>query len=182
MTKIKKICVFCGARASVEQKYKDIATELGQLLVKYNKETIYGGSGLAGMMGSLSESIISAGGKITGIFPKNILNQFDALNTHLSKAIIVESLTERKVMMIYKSDAFIVLPGGFGTIDEFFEVLALKQIKVHKKPIFLVNRYGFWDPMIEMMNKLKDLEFCTQEHNQLYKIIDDNLDYIFNDG
>lgn len=176
MWKVKNVCVFCGARSNVPQEYKDIAAEFGKILVRSEKHLVYGGSGTKGMMGILSHSVATAGGYVTGIFPERILGEFEVISEYNTENIIVNSLHERKKEMVKRSDAFVVLPGGYGTLDEFFEVLVLKQLGIHDKPVFILNTYGFWDPLLEMLGKIGDMHFCLERHRDLYVVMSEMED------
>ena len=152
---MKNICVFCSSVNNIEEIYKEKAEELGELLVRYNKKLIYGGGG-CGLMGIIARSVLKNGGKVKGIIPHFLVKKESAL--HEIKPVIVDSMHERKKIMFEDSDAFIIMPGGVGTLEEFFEVLSWLQLDIHKKPIFLYNIKGYYNGLIDF------LKFSTAEN------------------
>lgn len=172
MKRIEKICVFCGARPEVQHQYKELARRFGQLLVEHGKALIYGGSGTAGMMGVLSQAVAEVGGHVTGIFPQKALGHVEQVSEYNTINLIVNSLSERKKIMAQKSDAFVALPGGFGTLDEFSEMLVLKQLNIIKQPLFIINQYDFWGDLLKMLERIGKTNFCSEHHQKLYIVVD----------
>lgn len=162
MSKFKNICVYCGASQHIEQKQLGATAELGKYLAASGRTLIYGG-GKSGNMGRIADSVLENGGKAIGITPVHIDN-FEARHENLTELHIVATLHERKMMMAEKSDAFIVLPGGFGTLDEFFEILTWKQLGLHNKPIIILNIFGFWDILQALIKHMVNEKFVAQ-HN-----------------
>jgi uncharacterized protein (TIGR00730 family) len=166
----KNVCVFCGASGNVEQKYMDIAIDCGKLLAERGHTLIYGG-GDSGLMGAVSRTAHANGATVTGIFPR-FIEEFEPLSHDLDNTVFVETMDERKAIMISKSDAFLTIPGGFGTLDEFFEVLTLKTLRRHKKPLILVNQYNYWDDLIALIDKVINERFARDGAKDLYIVVD----------
>lgn len=150
---VKSICVFCGAREGKNPLYKQQAFELGKLLAQKNIRLIYGGASI-GMMGAVAEGCLSNGGLVEGVIPQSIL-ELEVAATNLTKLHIVNSMHERKQKMHELSDGFICLPGGMGTLDEFFETSTWKQLSYHKKPIGFLNTANFYDPLFINLRHLE---------------------------
>lgn len=142
---MKSICVFCGARDGNNPFYRQQAIELGKLLAQNNIRLIYGGASI-GIMGAVAEGCLGAGGEVVGIIPQSIV-ELEVASKNLSELIIVESMHERKQKMHELSDGFVCLPGGLGTLDEFFETATWKQLGYHKKPVAFLNTNRFYDPL-----------------------------------
>lgn len=166
---IKKICVFCGAREDVDQEFKDIATRCGELMLQKNIDLVYGGSN-SGLMARVSSAVSQGGGKVIGVYPK-LLNEKEPLSAEISDPILVDSLAVRKEIMIINSDAFIVLPGGVGTLDEIFEILTLKMLG-YEKPVVLVNHNGYWNKFQELCEHVVSNKFAAPKLFDLYRMAD----------
>lgn len=169
MTPSKNICVYCAASSSIDQKFKDIAQELGVLFGTQNWNLIYGG-GHIGLMGILADSALKAGTKVTGIIPQ-FLHSKEIAHDGLALLQITETLQERQKKMADLADAFLVLPGGFGTLAEFFEILTWKQLDLHQKPIIILNAYDYWSPLIQLLNNTKENEFSPNKNPPYFQVI-----------
>lgn len=176
MTKIKSACVYCGTGHNVSQIYKDIAAQLGAAMAQSKVRLVYGG-GRVGLMGIVSQACFSAGGEVVGIIPEHIQDK-EVMNDDVTELFIVDSMHTRKKMMVDKSDGFIVLPGGFGTLDETFEILTWKYLGLHDKPIVLVNVDGFYDPLLKMVDHMVDSGFTPFWHRSLYQVVETPEDAI----
>jgi len=139
------VCVFCGARSGAEPRFLDLASRAGQLLAVSGATVVYGG-GSVGMMGALADGALAAGGPVVGIIPR-VLMQREVGHTGLTRLEVVPDMPARKQRMIELSDAFLTLPGGLGTLDELFEVLTLRQLGEHAKPIVAVSDAGYFDAL-----------------------------------
>lgn len=170
MNEIKSVCVFCGASDSVDQKYKDIGFKVGEMIAEKNLKMVFG-AGECGMMQSTSNGALNKNGYVLGVFPK-VLEGIEKVHNKISETIIVDDMNTRKTRMFEKSDAFIILPGGFGTMDETFEVITWKQINIHNKPIIIFNFEGYWDNWIKLTNNFIEKKFAHRNTNNLYKIVD----------
>lgn len=176
MEKIKSVCVFCGASDNIDQKYKDVAFKVGEAIAENNLKMIFG-NGVCGMMGAAANGALSKNAHVTGVFPK-VLFGLEGIHEGVTETIIVEDMHTRKMNMFQKSDAFIILPGGFGTMDETFEVISWKQINTHKKPIIIYNFEGYWDSWIKLTDNFIEKNFAAKDTKTLYKIAD-SIDDIF---
>jgi uncharacterized protein (TIGR00730 family) len=143
------LCVFCGSSLGSEP-YVQAATELAAKLAQENVSVTYGGGNI-GLMGVLADSVLEHDGKITGVIPQFLID-LEVAHTGLTELIVVDSMHERKAEMAKRADAFVALPGGFGTLEEFFEVLTWLQLGLHKKPCILLNVDGFYTPLLEFLD------------------------------
>jgi uncharacterized protein (TIGR00730 family) len=139
------VCVFCGARSGAEPRFIDIASRAGRMLAASGATVVYGG-GSVGMMGALADAALAAGGQVVGIIPSVLMNR-EVGHTGLTRLEVVTDMQLRKQRMIELSDAFLTLPGGLGTLDELFEVLTLRQLGEHAKPIVAVSDAGYFDAL-----------------------------------
>lgn len=174
MSQIQSVCVYCGSSARVDQVYKDAAVNLGKTIAENGWNVVYGG-GRVGLMGLVADSALASGGKVVGIIPKHIqAREID--HTGLSELHIVDSMHIRKQMMVDRSDAFVILAGGLGTLDEFFELLTWKQLGLHDKPIVMVNVNGYWTKMVEAIHHIASEKFMREEDFGMFQIVEDIAD------
>jgi len=168
---LKRVCVFCSSSDLSDQVYLDAAYKLGEMLAENSIEIVYGG-GLAGCMGKLADGALAKGGKVFGIIPKFM---FDLEWGHdkITELKIVESLNERKEMMIMETDAAIALPGGSGTLEELFETITLKRLGVYLSPIILVNTKHFFDPCIQILEDAIAEKFMDERNLLMWKVVDE---------
>ena len=144
------VCVFCGSRAGTNPAYMAAATDLGNGLAAKHMRLVYG-AGDIGLMGAVARAAQNAGGATFGVIPVHLL-QREVGKTDLTSFVITEDMHERKKVMYMNSDAIVVLPGGAGSLDEFFEVLTWRQLGLHDKPICLLNVNGFWNPLLALID------------------------------
>ncbi|MCC9066173.1 TIGR00730 family Rossman fold protein [Flavobacterium piscisymbiosum] len=170
---MKRITVFCGSSFGTEEIYKEQATLLGQTLAKQNIELVYGGANV-GLMGAVADGILNEGGKAIGVLP-NFLRSKEIAHLGLTELILVESMHERKTQMNDLCDGVIALPGGFGTLEELFEMLTWAQLGLHKKPIAILNIDGFYDSLIELTKVMVE-KGLLKEANQQMLLVSDNID------
>ena len=170
---MKRITVFCGSSFGTEEIYKKQATLLGQTLAKQNIELIYGGANV-GLMGSVADGTLNAGGKVIGVLP-NFLRSKEIAHEGLTELILVESMHERKTKMNDLCDGVIALPGGFGTLEELFEMLTWAQLGLHKKPIAILNINGFYDSLIELTKTMVE-KGLLRSANQEMLLVSDNIE------
>lgn len=170
MSQINSVCVYCGSSARVDQVYKDAATNLGKVIAGQGWSVVYGG-GRVGLMGLVADAALGAGGKVVGIIPKHIQGR-EIEHTDLTELHVVDSMHIRKQMMVDRSDAFVVLAGGLGTLDEFFELMTWKQLGLHDKPIVMVNINGYWDRMNDAIRHLAGEKFMREEDLRMYQVVD----------
>ena len=162
------ICVFGSSSEKINKVYLDSAYSLGKAIAQKGHTMIYG-AGKYGVMGAAARGVVSQGGKLIGVTPR-FFDDLDVLYENDSETIYTETMRERKGIMEDKSDAFIVCAGGMGTFEEFFEVLTLKQLRRHEKPIIIYNVNGYYDNMIKMMNFAVEERFMSDECNLLYTL------------
>jgi len=158
---LRKVCVFCGSSSGTQPEYGQAVRNLGAVLVSNGLTLIYGG-GSVGLMGELARSVLAAGGQAIGVIPKRIHEMVEALR--LTELHVVENMHERKAMMYDLSDAFIVLPGGIGTVEEFFEVFTWYQLGIHLKPVGLLNVHGYFDRLLDFVDHMVAEGFLKPEH------------------
>lgn len=168
---MKSICVFCGSSMGTKQAYRKGAVRLGEELLKRKVTLIYGGANV-GLMKILAETMLDKGGEVIGIMPR-LLVEKEVAHNGLTHMHIVESMSERKTMMVDMSDAFIVMPGGFGTLDEMAEVMTYNQLRLTDKPIGILNIAGFFDKLLSFFDHLTEEGFLRHEHRQNL-IVDEN--------
>jgi uncharacterized protein (TIGR00730 family) len=161
----KRICVFCGSSLGARTTYAEAARELAHQLVTNNIALVYGG-GNVGLMGVLADAMLAAGGETIGVIPQFLVDR-EVAHTRLTALHVVDSMHERKAMMAEMSDAFIALPGGFGTFDEFCEVLTWSQIGLQHKPCGLLNVDGYYSPLLEMFERAEQEQFLRPQHRHI---------------
>ncbi|MEY4613181.1 MAG: hypothetical protein RL179_1154 [Planctomycetota bacterium] len=163
--KIKSVCVFCGSRVGDNPAYALAASRLGTLLASKNIQLVYG-AGNIGLMGLVADACLAANGKVVGVIPTKLVEK-EVAHKGLTELIVVESMHERKALMAMKSDAFVALPGGFGTCDELFEILTWAQLGIHHKPIGILNTDGFFNPLLAWIDQMIDQGFVKQRFKEL---------------
>lgn len=165
---IQSVCVYCGSSNKVDERYKDTARAVGTMLAKNGYQVIYGG-GHVGLMGLMADAAMTAGGKVIGIIPEHIRAR-EIQHTGLTELHIVDNMHTRKQMMAAKSDAFVILPGGFGTLDETFEILTWRQLGLHTKPVIIYNEYGFWTPLLGLIDHMINAGFAQPSNRTFYSV------------
>jgi uncharacterized protein (TIGR00730 family) len=168
---MKRICVFCGSSPGTRPAYLDAAAALGQALVRRKLGLVYGG-GRVGLMGHIARAVLAAGGEVTGVIPRGLVSR-EVGFTELTDLRVVESMHERKALMIDLSDSFIALPGGLGTIEEFFEVLTWGQLDLHQKPCGLLNVAGYFDQLAAFLDTVHAEQFVDDEHRAMVMMDED---------
>lgn len=169
MAKVSSVCVFCGSSFGHDRRHRDDAVRLGQALAEHGLTLIYGGGGI-GLMGALAQASLAAGGEVIGILPSFLARQEKGLKA-LTRLEIVDSMHVRKERMFALADAFLVLPGGLGTLDETFEVLTWKQLGLHDKPIVLVDLGGYWRPLRALIAHLMEQGFAPARAGQFLHVV-----------
>ncbi|MBE0687081.1 MAG: TIGR00730 family Rossman fold protein [Anaerolineaceae bacterium] len=166
---VKSICVYCGSADGLKQEYYDAAFHLGQLLAEQSITLVYG-AGKTGLMGAVANGVLDNNGKVIGVVPI-LLNEPQLIHANLSKLEVLPDIHQRKARMSELADAFIALPGGFGTFDELFETLTWAQIGIHQKPIGLLNVNHYFEPLLSMVEHALNENFIYAEHKIL--LLDD---------
>ncbi|MDB5800316.1 MAG: family Rossman fold protein [Rhodocyclales bacterium] len=170
---MQSICVFCGASAGHNPVYRDAAANLGKLIAAQGLELVWGG-GHVGLMGVVADSVVASGGHVWGVIPRFMVARelaypLDPAHPGATEILLVDDMHTRKAAMAARADAFIALPGGFGTMDELFEILTWAQLELHDKPIGLLNINGFFDPLMAMVAHMQAEGFVKPHHADLIK-------------
>jgi len=167
---IAALCVYCGSAVGTTPSHRDAADRLGRVLAEARVRLIFGG-GRVGMMGVIADAVVRHGGKATGIIP-TFLEAREVGHRGIDDLRIVDSMHVRKQLMFELSDAFAILPGGYGTLDETFEIVTWRLLGMHAKPIVIVNQDGYWDPLIALIDHCRRQGFVS-ERRDLYHIVSD---------
>jgi uncharacterized protein (TIGR00730 family) len=162
---ITSVCVFCGASSGGNPIYIQTAKAVGKLLASQNITLVFGG-GKIGMMGAVADAVLEQGGKVIGVIPQ-FLKTKEVAHLDVSELIVVDSMHERKTIMHQLSDAVMVLPGGYGTLDELFEMLTWGQLGLHQKPIGLLNVEGYFDGLIQFVNQMTNERFLKPSYRNM---------------
>jgi uncharacterized protein (TIGR00730 family) len=162
---MKSVCVFCGSNYGDNPVYQEMAAVMGRKLAMAGLKLVYGG-GKVGLMGVLADAALAAGGQVVGVIPQAIVDM-EVAHLGLTELIVVQSMHERKARMADASDAFIALPGGYGTFEEFCEVLTWSQLGFHDKPCGVLNVGGFYDPLLALFDRAVQDRFVRPEHREL---------------
>jgi uncharacterized protein (TIGR00730 family) len=166
---IRSLCVYCGSSGAVAAQYRNAANELGAELARAGIALVYGG-GRVGLMGLLADAALAAEGKVTGIIPSH-LRDAEVAHRGVTELVVVDSMHERKRLMAERADAFAILPGGIGTLDEMFEIVSWKQLRLHDKPILLVDIGGYWAPLLALLDHIVDAGFAGVQTRGLLQVV-----------
>ena len=176
MTNLHSIAVYCGSRDGASPAYTDAARDLGRDMVARGVGLVFGGGG-TGIMGELADTILRGGGRVTGVIP-HFLDELEVGHKNVTELIRVDNMHIRKATMFSRADAFVILPGGLGTLEEFFEVVAWKQLNLHQKPIVVLNVSGCWSRLTELTNDIVTAGFAHENIADLYSMVE-TVDDIF---
>jgi len=176
MNKLKNIAVFCGSSRGRNNIYGDVAKELARYLVE-NDMTMINGGGSIGIMGIMADEMIKMGGKCIGVIPLH-LKELEVAHLSMNEMIVTHDMASRMKVIMEMSDAYITLPGGFGTLDELFEVLTLSQLNVHSGPVGLLNINGFFNPIFDMFDTMTKEGFLG-DYSRDILLVDDKIDDLF---
>ena len=166
-----KICVFCGSSMGNDPRYKEAAEQLGEVLAQHDCALYYGGASV-GLMKIIADKMLEKGKEVVGIIPK-LITDMEIAQEGVRKKIETETMSERKLMLIDESDAFIAMPGGFGTLDEIFEVVVLNQLRITDKPIALYNVLNYYDSLLQFIDHAVSQGFIRKEHRDNIIVSDD---------
>ena len=178
---MQRICVFCGSNSGNSPDYRAAAAELGRQLAERRVALVYGGSNV-GLMGTLADAVLQAGGYAIGVIPRSLVDR-EVAHLGLPDLRIVETMHERKALMADLADAFIAMPGGYGTFDELCEILTWAQLGMHAKPVGLLNVLNYWDPFLQFLDHAVDAGFLKPAHRRLIELSgesDQLLDTVLN--
>ena len=165
---MQRVAVFCGSKTGADPRYRESAAAMGRLLVQRNCGLVFGG-GSVGLMGVVSDAFLEAGGEVIGVIPQSLATK-ELLHTEVPDMRVVASMHDRKALMAELSDAFIALPGGFGTFEELFEVITWAQLGIHTKSVGLLNVGGFFDPPLRLIDHAIQERFITPKHRELFVV------------
>lgn len=162
---MQTVCVFCGAAKGRNPLYAEEAHRLGRALVREGFALVFGG-GHIGLMGVIADAVLEAGGQVIGVIPQALADK-ELAHQGLTELHVVDSMHQRKALMADRSDAFVALPGGYGTLDETFEILTWAQLGIHTKPIGLLNTAGYFAPLLDWLDRAVEERLLRDEHRQL---------------
>lgn len=165
MNKIRSVCVYCGSSPGNDELYMKAGQALGRSIAQAGLELVYGGGG-KGVMGAVADGALRAGGRVTGIIPRFLMTKeaTQAALQRLDDLVVTDNMHQRKHAMFEKSDAFVALPGGIGTVEEIIEIMTWAQLGHHRKPMVFGNVGGFWNPMIALLDHMRDEGFIHTGH------------------
>lgn len=166
--RVMKVAVYCGSHQGKRPTYMETATKLGRALAKQGHQLVYGGSNV-GLMGAMANEAITSGAYVIGVMPEH-LSKREVAHSGLSEIHLVESMHVRKKMMADLADAYIAMPGGCGTLDEYFEIFTWAQIGLHEKPVILLNVDGFYDALLQHFERMIEDGFVREEHREILKV------------
>ncbi len=174
--KLKRITVFCGSSAGKDQQYQEQAYILGKILASRHIGLVYGGAKI-GLMGAVASGVLENGGDAIGVLPHHLKSR-EVAHDNLTQLILVDTMHQRKAIMDELSDGVIALPGGFGTLEELFEMLTWAQLGLHKKPIALLNINGFYNELLALLQKMVDQGFLKASNQEMLMVSDDMEDLL----
>lgn len=167
----ESVCVFCSSSDAVDSVFFEAAAELGASMARRDMTLIYGG-GAIGLMGALARAVHDHGGRVVGVLPE-FMHARGLAYQDADELVVTGGMRERKAVMEARADAFVCLPGGFGTLEEILEVLTFKQLELHTKPIVLLNTQGFYDHLLQMFDRLYGERFARPSHRRLLHVAED---------
>jgi uncharacterized protein (TIGR00730 family) len=168
---VRRVCVFCGSNSGLRPEYLRAARETGIALVERGLGLVYGGANI-GLMGEIANAVLAAGGEVIGVIPESLVAR-EIVHSRLTEIRVVKSMHERKMLMSDLADAFIALPGGYGTLDEFFEIVTWTQLGLHGKPCAVLNVCGYYDPLLNFLNQAVEEKFLRQQNRDLVLAAED---------
>jgi uncharacterized protein (TIGR00730 family) len=169
MSQIRSLCVYCGSSGRGRASHHEAARRLGAILAGAGVRLVYGG-GRIGVMGMVADAVLEGGGEVVGIIPR-FLDQVEVGHSGISQMIVTENMHERKEKMAELSDAFLILPGGLGTLDETFEILTWKQLQLHDKPVVIADIDGYWKPLTELIDNMIAESYAKPENRELFRVV-----------
>lgn len=174
---IRNVCVYCSSSNYLEASYYDVARKLGRLMAQKAYGLVYGGGNI-GLMGVIAKTVHEHEGYVFGVIPQALKNKEGVAYELADEMVITESMRDRKALMYEKSLAFITLPGGIGTLEEFLETLTLKHLGYHDHPLILVNTNGFYDSLLELLEQYREEKFLGNGYQSLFTVVDSAEDAV----
>jgi uncharacterized protein (TIGR00730 family) len=168
---VRTVCVFCGSRPGADPAYAAAAAQVGRAIARRGLSLVYGGAKV-GLMGAMANAALAEGGHVVGVIPQSLVSK-EVAHDGLAELFVTGSMHERKDRMIVLADAFLALPGGFGTFDEAFEVITLGQIGIHEKPMGFFDVNGYFRPLAALLRHTIEQDFAAPEHAHLFPVDDD---------
>lgn len=162
------VCVFCASSEAVDARYRAVAAELGTAIVARGWSLVYGGGGI-GLMGEVARAALAGGGHVTGVIPHRLASREIALD-EVTELVRTDTMRERKALMDERSDAFVVLPGGIGTLEELVEIVTLRQLGYHDRPIVVIDVDGYWDPLLAQFQRMVDESLASEDLQRLFAV------------
>lgn len=176
ISKVGAVCVYCGSSDGNEPRFLEAAERFGTLLARSGVELVYGGASI-GVMGAVAKAVLAEGGRVTGVIPE-FLTRVEVQLSDVSELIVTDSMHTRKRKMFERSNAFVALPGGIGTLEEVIEMLTWAQLGRHNRPIVIANLDGFWDPLIELFDHIIKAGFARSNIRRIYSVVDNVEDIL----
>jgi uncharacterized protein (TIGR00730 family) len=173
---MKTVCIFAASSSKIENVYREAASKLGVLLAANRKHVIYGGGGI-GLMGALADSFMASGGSITGVIPEFMVKEGWG-HKDVADMIVTADMSERKKLILNRSDAVVALPGGIGTVEELTEAITLKQLGIFRGPVIVLNTNGYWDHFMVFMRHMIETNFMRLEHEGIWSVVESPEDVI----
>ena len=171
MSKLQSMCVFCGSKTGTNPAYAEAARELGTALARQGLRLVFGGGNI-GLMGVVADAVLEAAGEVTGVIPNSLVAR-ELAHVGVSDLRIVESMHARKALMAELSDGFVALPGGLGTFEELFEILTWAQLDFHDKPVAVLNTYGYYTPLVNLIDHAVAEGFIRRQHRNMLHVAND---------
>lgn len=170
MARLKSICVYCGSSQRGPSRHQTAALDLGRRMAQAGIELVFGG-GRVGLMGQIADGALTAGGRVTGVIPEHLIRA-EVGHARVTRLVVTKSMHQRKAAMFRRSDAFVILPGGPGTLDEFFEIVTWRQLRLHDKPILIVDLDGYWRPLIRLIERIIAKGYARPGFRRLFGVVD----------
>lgn len=168
MKHIRSLCVLCGSREGFDPVHREAASRLGELIAERNMRLVYG-AGSIGLMGVIADAVLSAGGEVVGVIP-DFLIRYEVGHRQLTDLVVTDSMHDRKRRMFEMADAFVVLPGGLGTLDETFELITWRQLRLHDSPIVILDVAGYWKPLLRLIDMVMATGFADPATAGLFTV------------
>jgi len=168
MKHIRSLCVLCGSREGFHPVHREAASRLGELIAERDMRLVYG-AGSIGLMGVIADAVLSAGGEVVGVIP-DFLIRYEVGHRQLTDLVVTDSMHDRKRRMFEMADAFVVLPGGLGTLDETFELITWRQLRLHDSPIVILDVAGYWKPLLRLIDMVVATGFADPATTDLFTV------------